>query len=80
MTHGVSAVPWALYASHPSLVAHVGLLGVQAKYIIVRNNGTLAAGNETRPYPGPSAKITLTAQPHVDLELPLYGSKVGVGF
>ncbi len=48
---------------------------VQAKYIIVRNNGSLMAGNETRPYPGPGAIITLTAQPN-DLELPLYGSKV----
>ncbi|KXZ47885.1 hypothetical protein GPECTOR_32g498 [Gonium pectorale] len=50
-------------------------LELRVKYIIIRGGGQLFVGNETVPYSG-RAKITLVTQPHVDLEIPLYGSKV----
>ncbi|KXZ47884.1 hypothetical protein GPECTOR_32g497 [Gonium pectorale] len=48
---------------------------LRVKYILIRGGGQLLVGSETTPYPG-RAKITLVTQPHVDIELPLYGSKV----
>ncbi|PNH07881.1 Fibrocystin-L [Tetrabaena socialis] len=48
---------------------------LRVKYILVRGGGTLSVGTEAVPYAG-RARITIVGLPHVDPELPLYGSKV----
>ena len=50
-------------------------LVLRAKRILVMSRGALSVGSEERPFPG-QATIELYGT-HSDIELPVYGSKVG---